>query len=232
MRACIAIDGHYKIALRVWGQLLGFCENKRRPIRLDNLKSTSLSDKEGTDGRRVTVLADESHMMSREERRQETIDRAAAYLSVHNRPVNVKKYLGDGSDGWVWETDCRTAVKVFLASRGYFNERDSYERLAEYGCTKRVGEFAVPEMVGFDDNLMVVEMDFMQMPPYVIDFAKVRLNSSPEFSEEIIADQEVKGLEQFEHNWPRVKTLLRDLESLQIYYLDPQRGNITFPDMP
>lgn len=166
------------------------------------------------------------------DREQETKERAAAYLSLYRPWVNVKKKLGDGTDGWVWETDDRTAVKVCLEPRGYWNERDSYERLADYGCTKNIGEFAVPAMIGYDDGLLVVEMDFMQKPPYVIDFAKVRLNSPPGFSEDALADLEQKGLYRFEHNWPRVRVLLSDLESLQIYYLDPQRGNITFPDMP
>ncbi len=85
-------------------------------------------------------------------------------------------------------------------------------------------------MVGFDDQLQVVEMDIVQDPPYVIDFAKVRLNFSPDFSDEVVAESEREGSERFEHNWPRVKTLLKDLESIGVYYLDPQVGNITFPD--
>ncbi len=87
-------------------------------------------------------------------------------------------------------------------------------------------------MWGFDDSLMVVEMDRMHTPPYIIDFAKVRLNSSPEFSDEVLEQLETDGLENFEHNWPAVKRVMRALEDCLIYYLDPKRGNITFPDMP
>jgi len=83
-------------------------------------------------------------------------------------------------------------------------------------------------MRGFDDDLMVVEMDFMQTPPYVIDFAKVRF-CPPDFSDEVIAESEARGAERFEGNWPRVKALLEALESYQIYYLDPTPNNIVFP---
>jgi hypothetical protein len=75
-------------------------------------------------------------------------------------------------------------------------------------------------------------MDLMQHPPYRIDFAKVRIDRPPEFSEEVLRDEEQQGIAQFEHNGPAVKSLLAALESYQIYYLDPRRGNIAFPDMP
>ncbi len=72
----------------------------------------------------------------------------------------------------------------------------------------------------------------MMTPPYVIDFAKVRIDRPPEFSDEVLEQSEQKGAEEFGHNWSSVKELLLDLESYQIYYLDPKRGNIVFPDMP
>jgi hypothetical protein len=170
--------------------------------------------------------------MSRNEREKETRERAATYLSLGGRGAKVKNFLGDGTDGWVWQSTDDTAVKAYLAPRGYWNERDSYERLAEYGFTNKIGEFWVPMMQGFDDDLLVVEMDVVQKPPYIIDFAKIKLNFPPEFSDDVVATLDEQGEERFEHNWPKVKNLLRDLESIGIYYLDPQRGNITFPDMP
>jgi hypothetical protein len=77
----------------------------------------------------------------------------------------------------------------------------------------------------WDDDLMVVEMDLMIEAPYIIDFAKVRFGS-PEFPEMTQADAEEQGREDFEDDWPVVKLLLRDLESVQIYYLDPRPWNI------
>jgi hypothetical protein len=82
---------------------------------------------------------------------------------------------------------------------------------------------------GYDDELLVVEMDLMQTPPYIIDFAKVRLNNPPEFSEETLADLEEQGRELFEDNWPAAKMVMAALESFLIFYLDPKPYNIVFP---
>jgi hypothetical protein len=156
----------------------------------------------------------------------------ARYLSLCPDDVKINEYLGGGTDGDVWSTARVTAVKVFKYENGYYNERDTYQRLADFGVTESICGFRVPRMLGADDSLMVVEMDLMLAPPYIIDFAKVRLNSSPDFPEDVLQQQEADGLEQFEHNWPAVKRLLRELEDYLIFYLDPKRGNITFPDMP
>ncbi len=163
---------------------------------------------------------------------QELLDRAVAYLSLGGSGAKVKSRLGEGTDGFVWKTTADTAVKVFHEVRGYGNERDGYLRLAEYGYTKRIGEFWVPMMLGFDDDLRVVEMDIVQEPPYIIDFAKIRLDRPPDFSADALAIYDEQGQERFEHNWPKVQMLIATLESIGIYYLDAQRGNITFVDMP
>jgi hypothetical protein len=101
--------------------------------------------------------------------------------------------------------------------------------LAQFGITEQLDGFWVARMRGSDDDLMIVEMDLMQRPPYIIDFAKVRLNSSPEFSQETIEDNEEQGLMLFENHWPAVKSLMAALESMLIYYLDPKPHNIVFP---
>ncbi len=126
-------------------------------------------------------------------------------------------------------TATRRSRPLFIYDFGYFNERDAYTRLAEFGVTERIAGFWIPKMLAYDDELMVVEMDFMHNPPYIIDFAKVRFDRPPEFSEETLAYHEQQGLERFERNWPAVKSLTAALESYQIYYLDPQPNNIVFP---
>ncbi len=132
----------------------------------------------------------------------------------------------------MWESDRDTAIKVFKYENGYYNERDTYLRLQEWGVVQRVDDFWIPQIVGYSDELWVVEMDLMQNPPYIIDFAKVRLDRPPDFSAEVVAETERLWADRFEHHWPEVQRLLETLESYQIYYLDAQRGNITFPDMP
>jgi hypothetical protein len=156
-------------------------------------------------------------------------DRIGQYLSLIGRGAKLKKFLGDGTDGEVWATDYDSAIKAFDREAGYFNERDSYQRLAEYGVTQKIDGFWIPKMLGFNDELKVIEMDFMQNPPYIIDFAKVRIDRPPDFSDEVLEDQELKGRDNFGHNWQKVKGVIATLESYQIYYLDPSPRNIVFP---
>ncbi|HTU25434.1 MAG TPA: hypothetical protein VMF30_08560 [Pirellulales bacterium] len=157
-------------------------------------------------------------------------DRASRYANANG--MDIKEYLGGGTDGDVWKTSKNTAVKVFKYERGFWNERDCYARLAEYGVTESLDGFWIPSMLGHDDDLMVVEMDLMQKPPYIIDFAKVMIDREPDFSDEVREEAERQGEELFGHNWPAVKSLMSALESFLIFYLDPKPGNITFPNMP
>ena len=120
------------------------------------------------------------------------------------RDVKLKEFLGDGTDGAVWATGSNSAIKVFYYKVGYFNERDAYLRLADFGVTQKIAGFWIPTTINYDDRLMIVEMDFMQNPPYIIDFAKVRIDRPPEFSEETLVYHEQQGRERFEQNWPKV----------------------------
>jgi hypothetical protein len=159
-------------------------------------------------------------------------ERAERYLSLCPEPVNLKRFLGGGTDGYVWETSRETALKALVREAGYYNERDTYLRLQEWGLTEQIDGFWVPEILGYSDELWVIEMDMVQHPPYIIDFAKVRLDRPPDFSEEVLEEAERRGVELFERHWPEVKSLLATLESYQIYYLDARPGNIAFPDLP
>jgi len=152
--------------------------------------------------------------------------RAVAYSEAHS--INITRRLGEGTDGEVFASDRVTALKACKYERVYYNERDTYHHLAQFGCTSKIGEFYIPALWAFDDELFVVEMDFMHRAPYVIDFGKVRLFRDPEFSEETRDELEKSGQELFGDNWPRVLQLLADLASYQIYYLDPKPGNIVF----
>ncbi|HVX60224.1 MAG TPA: hypothetical protein VHC19_06480 [Pirellulales bacterium] len=156
-------------------------------------------------------------------------DRVLRYLNLLGHGVKITGFLGDGTDGAVWATDQNSAIKAFNYDFGYFNERDAYARLADFGVTEQIAGFWIPKMLGCHDDLMVVEMDLMQQPPYIIDFAKVRFDRPPDFSEETLLQYEQQGLERFERRWPTVKLLMGALESFQIYYLDPQPNNIVFP---
>ena len=55
-------------------------------------------------------------------------------------------------------------------------------RFRDVGLTN-VNGFAVPELVGYDDELLAIEMT-MVSPPFVVDFASVVLDVDPELIED------------------------------------------------
>jgi len=83
--------------------------------------------------------------------------------------------------------------------------------------------------MGHDDDLLVVEM-LVVTPPFLLDFAKAHLDSSPEFPAETMREWEGEGMENFGDRWPDVKAVLWSLRQLGIYYFDAKPGNIHFGD--
>lgn len=140
--------------------------------------------------------------------------------------ITLIRRLGGGTDGEVWESNRQTAVKALHRLQNYTAELECYHRFAEHGVTAIRGH-AVPRLIGHDDELQVIEINFV-FPPYIIDFAKCRFDTPFDFSPEVMADWYEAGIEIFEDRWRQVKSLLRALEQYGIYYLDAKPGNITF----
>lgn len=118
------------------------------------------------------------------------------------------------------------ALKVLRWDEVYLPEKLVYERLKRLGVSEVLG-FNVPQLVGFDDALRVIEMTIVK-PPFVLDFAGAHLDARPEFSEEIWADWEADKREKFEDRWPQVQRVLDAFEALGVYLLDVSPSNITF----
>src|SRR3954471_21594786 len=157
--------------------------------------------------------------------------RAQQYAELSNIALDWERPLGHGTDGAVWKSNRGTAVKVLERERGYYNERDAYLRLQQYGFTQQIDEFWIPTLIGYRDELWTIEMDFITRSPYIIDFAKVRIDRPPDFSDDVLEYEDKKGRDLFQHHWADVKRLMASLESIGIYYLDPQLDNIKFPDL-
>ena len=87
--------------------------------------------------------------------------------------------------------------------------------------------FSVPEIAGFDDELMVVEMTIVDRP-FVLDFAAAYLDRRPEFPPEIWAESETEKREQFEDRWPVVQSILDAFEEFGIFLTDVSPANISF----
>lgn len=158
------------------------------------------------------------------------LERANEYAKKSGIRLDLKTPLGHGTDGSVWKSSRKTAVKAILHSLNYTKERICYQRFAAAGVTKLL-MFSVPQLVAFDDTLQIVEMKIVNAP-FILDFAKAYIDSPPEFSAEVWRDWEQQGLELFEIKWREVKKLLSALKQYGIYYLDAKPGNIMFDDWP
>lgn len=138
--------------------------------------------------------------------------------------------LGYGWDGLVVQTDHHTAMKGFRYEQLFQRERDVYLRLQQHDVTNIHG-FSVPALIDYDDRLMVVEMGIV-FPPFVLDFAGARLDSPPEFPADVLEEWEADKQEQFEDDWPEVRSLMAAFERLGIYLGDVHPGNIRFISKP
>ena len=121
------------------------------------------------------------------------------------------------------------AVKAYEFSRTYSMERDILLRFKEYAVTNICG-FTVPQLVGYDDDLMVIEMSVVS-PPFVLDFAKCYLDRRPDFSAEVIAEWMAERCELFEPDqWSTVLLVMSELEKMGVYSYDARPSNIAFLD--
>lgn len=159
-------------------------------------------------------------------------EHAVEYAKSRKITLDLKNPLGHGTDGSVWKSNRRTAVKALLRQDNYMMEKQCYQKFRAKGVTQLQG-FAIPELIAFDDALMVIEMRIVTAP-CILDFAKVKFNRPPEFDPETLAETERLNEERFgSEYWPRVSTLLYVLKSeFGIYYQDPKPGNIMFKDWP
>lgn len=138
--------------------------------------------------------------------------------------------LGDGTQGKVWAVRGKGnliawALKIQASARDYQRERDCYLRLQENGVAELAG-FHVPLLIRHDDEALAIEMTIVTQP-FVVDFAQVYRDFPPDFSAEVWAETHERWRASYGDDWPRVRGLLAELESLGIYYLDVHRGNIS-----
>jgi hypothetical protein len=153
-------------------------------------------------------------------------ERAIEFAKRYGFVLDLSRKLGYGTDGIVWRTNRNTAIKAFERRATYETEKRCYLRLQERHVTEILG-FTVPQLEGFDDELLIVEMTIV-FPPFLLDFGKAYIDKKPDYSEEVMAEDEEFRQELFEDNWPTVELVLSRLESLGIYYVDARPGNITF----
>jgi hypothetical protein len=155
-------------------------------------------------------------------------ERARIYEHDAGIQIYLERPLGSGTDGSVWKTSRGTAIKALARQRNYNNELECYKRFLAAGVTEIDG-FAIPNLIDYSDELWIIELGIVA-PPFMLDFAKVYLDRPPDFSPEVLTEEEERNLEVFEDRWPRVKSLIYAVRRYGIYYVDPKPGNIMFGD--
>ncbi len=159
------------------------------------------------------------------------IPNAKLYASQHQ--LEIGEPLGSGKDGIVLVGKRNTqpasvALKVHRFAEFYMREKQAYERLRD-AEVRTVLEFNVPQVIGCDDELRVIEMTIVGRP-FVLDFAAAYLDRRPEFADDVWADREAEKREQFEGRWPKVQEIRSAFQEHGIYLLDVSPANIAFPN--
>jgi hypothetical protein len=156
-----------------------------------------------------------------------------ARLYATPRQLDLAESLGSGKDGIVLAAKHKAkpaavAIKVLHSAECYWREKRAYQRLSTMAVTTVRG-FNVPELIAFDDELLVLEMTIVRRP-FVLDFASAYLDSDkrPEFPDDTWATWEEEKREQFDWRWPVVKEVLAAFGRLGIYLFDVSPGNIGF----
>jgi hypothetical protein len=152
-----------------------------------------------------------------------------------SRSINLlsQDHLGLGTDGVVWQTDRETVVKVLERALTYERERDCYRRFHDKDVMEIAG-FAVPRMVDCDDDLLVIEMTYVD-PPRILDFGKVLIDEDPPYhdDERVLGNARAKAMSDFGDEWSSVAILLHTLRKEHgIYYADPSINNIVKSHRP
>ena len=93
--------------------------------------------------------------------RQQLLERAQKYADANGIRISSIVEFGHGMDGSVWVSDRESAIKVIRNRKNYADELESYRRLKSANVRFLCG-FAVPQLIGFSDELRVIEMDVVQ----------------------------------------------------------------------
>ncbi|QYU70530.1 hypothetical protein J4558_10610 [Leptolyngbya sp. 15MV] len=157
--------------------------------------------------------------------------RASQY--AQRRGLELGPRLGDGKDGIVYSTfgslQGPTAVKALARADLYGRELACYRRLAVRGIggSVQVCGHNVPQLLGHDDELLVIEMTIVTRP-FVLDFAGAFLDAPPEFPAEVMEERNAHWADVFENRWHSVQRIMAEFRRHGLHLLDPSPGNIAF----
>ncbi|HEY5312980.1 MAG TPA: hypothetical protein VIK18_10695 [Pirellulales bacterium] len=154
-------------------------------------------------------------------------ERAQEYARRHGLKFNLKQQLGAGTDGNVWATSRRSAIKVFSRERTYLTELGCYRRLASKQI-REIDGLTIPRLLDYADDLWIIEISLVH-PPYLLDFGKAYIDEPSPYTPEQLAEWRQSWVDFFPgSDLPRVHKVLRLLMALGIEYVDPKPWNIRF----
>lgn len=152
------------------------------------------------------------------------LSRAEKYAG--RQGIAIQDTHGCGTQGTVYFSDRRSAIKVFVRENHYVRERDVYLRLRERAVTQ-VRNCNVPLLLDFDDELALIEMTTVARP-FALDIASAYLDEQPpEFSDEVLAAWLAEKREQFGPGWREVELVVAAFERYGIHLADVHPGNIS-----
>jgi len=149
-------------------------------------------------------------------------DQAIRYAERYSIGLDLQTPLGHGTDGSVWKSSRRSAVKALSHANNYMQERECYQRFFAAGVTHLLG-FSIPRLLAFDDELQIIEMTLVNAP-FILDFAKAYIDTPPDFSQEVWQEWDEQGKELFETRWNEVRKLISALRQFGIYHLGCEAG--------
>jgi len=135
--------------------------------------------------------------------------------------------VGWGTDGIVYSTTRESAIKYFWRDASFGYELEVYLRLRECDVSSVCGH-VIPTLLGWNDRHRFIEISYVQ-PPFVLDFAKCRLDFPIDFPDEALALEEERLQELFDDHWPVAERIRSELRRRWgIYYYDMKLDNIKF----
>ena len=105
----------------------------------------------------------------------EVDQRRTAYCQ--SRGIQTHDLIGYGLDGFVWQTNRASVVKVCRHANLFERELSVYQRLAELGLHQLQG-FRIPSLLDQDAECWVLELSLVA-PPFILDFAAASLGKQP-----------------------------------------------------
>lgn len=137
----------------------------------------------------------------------------------------------DGEIHLVYGAGGVSVLKGHHRKESYWAERDCYIRLRECDIHE-VNGFQVPEFLGHDEELLVIEMSLVS-PPFIVDFASAHLDEPPDWIEDEAHTFYDFVFAKFGDRTDQVMALHHELfQRAGVYLCDLHPDNIKFDDPP